>query len=80
MIRSIFEPETKYDEFVTQLEDYMRHDQMPANIQKRLKLFYKDRFQGTYFKESAIMSSLSGTIIYLANSNLYNIQNLVTCR
>ncbi|GLV42053.1 I[[h]] channel [Carabus blaptoides fortunei] len=59
MIRSLFEPETKYDEFVTQLEDYMRHDQMPANIQKRLKLFYKDRFQGTYFKESAIMSSLS---------------------
>lgn len=60
-MRSKFEPETKYDEFMTQLREYMRHKQLPIFVQERLFAFYEYRYRHAYFKETDIKSTLCGT-------------------
>lgn len=64
IIRMKLEPETKYDEFITQLHDYNRHNQLPANVQSRMHMFYEYRYQRTYFKEDSIMDTLSGKRVF----------------
>lgn len=59
-MRSKFEPGTKYDEFMTQLQEYMRHKQLPLVVQERLFSFYEYRYRHAYFKEAAIKATLCG--------------------
>lgn len=49
----------KYLEIMNQLQEYMRHQQLPLNIQTRLVSFYEYRFQNKYFRENTITASLS---------------------
>lgn len=66
MIAMIFEifgcahaSESKYEEIVHQLDEYMRNKQLPHELRKRLVLYYRNRFHMRYFRETAILSALS---------------------
>lgn len=51
--------ESKYEDIVHQLNEYMRNKQLPHDLRKRLLLYYKHRFNMRYFRETAILSTLS---------------------
>lgn len=51
--------ESKYEEIIHQLNEYMRDKQLPEDLRKRLLLYYKSRFHMRYFRESIILSALS---------------------
>lgn len=66
MIAMIFEifgcaraSESKYEDIIHQLDEYMRNKQLPHELRKRLMLYYKNRFHMRYFRETAILSALS---------------------
>ncbi|KAF5302306.1 hypothetical protein FQA39_LY10345 [Lamprigera yunnana] len=52
----------KYIEMVRQLRDYMCHRQLPEHMQRRLLTYYEFRFQNSYFRESEILSTISGQL------------------
>lgn len=59
MVLSTNAPETKFHQIINEVEEYMRHKKLPLNLQMRLLQYYDYRFQRTYFKESAILATLS---------------------
>lgn len=59
MIRSSRASENKYEEVIYQLNMYMRNKQLPHDLRRRLILYYKNRFQMRYFRETAILATLS---------------------
>lgn len=52
----------KYGEMLRELEEYMRHKQLPVSLQKRLMSYYEFKFQKSYFRESEILNVLSGQL------------------
>lgn len=52
----------KYVEMVKQLREYMRHKRFPEYMQRRLVTYYEFRFQKSYFRESEILSTISGQL------------------
>ncbi|KAK4885905.1 hypothetical protein RN001_002176 [Aquatica leii] len=52
----------KYIEMVRQLRQFMGHRQLPEHMQRRLLTYYKFRFQKSYFRESEILSTISGQL------------------
>ncbi|GJQ81421.1 hypothetical protein Trydic_g18284 [Trypoxylus dichotomus] len=59
LVRSATTSESKYEEFLYQLNDYMRAKLLPSDLRKRIVLYYEHRFQKKFFREHAILSSLS---------------------
>lgn len=51
--------ESKYEEIIHQLNEYMRNKQLPHELRTRLLLHYKNRFHMRYFRETVILSALS---------------------
>lgn len=51
--------ESKYEEIMYQLKEYMRTKKLPIGLRKRLVLFYENKFQKHYFREQAILATLS---------------------
>lgn len=52
----------KYQEMVRQLKEYMHHLQLQHALQQKILLYYEFRFRKSYFRESEILSSVSGTL------------------
>lgn len=52
----------KYQEMVRQLKEYMHHLQLQQALQQKILLYYEFRFRKSYFRESEILSSVSGTL------------------
>lgn len=52
----------KYIEMVRQLREYMSYRQLPEYMQRRLLTYYEFRFQKSYFRESEILSTISGQL------------------
>lgn len=51
---------TKYETIMNQVNEYMKHKQLPIEMQQRLISFYEYKFQKRYFREVGIAISLSG--------------------
>ena len=49
----------KYEQLMQQLYDYMRCKSIPTHINLRLRKYYENRFQKRYFREQAILATLS---------------------
>lgn len=59
LVRSATTSESKYEEFLYQLNDYMRAKMLPNDLRRRIVIYYEHRFQKKFFREQAILSSLS---------------------
>lgn len=64
IVKSANASESKYDELINQLNEYMRNKNFPTLLRSRLLLYYENRFQKHYFKENAILSTLSEHLKY----------------
>lgn len=62
IVASVVSAETKYQEIMNQVQEYMGYKQLPINMQRRLIAFYEYKFQKSYFREGAITATLSGFI------------------
>lgn len=51
--------ETKYEEIMYQLHEYMVTKKLSASLRNRLIIYYENKFQKHYFRESSILSTLS---------------------
>lgn len=60
MILSYGTSSTKYESIMNQVNEYMKHKQLPIEMQQRLISFYEYKFQKRYFREIGIANSLSG--------------------
>lgn len=60
IMNTIHAPRTKFYEIMNQLEAYMQKKQLPIHLQKRLKFFYRMKFQNFYYREDEIFGILSG--------------------
>lgn len=60
MIVSYGMSSTKYETIMDQVREYMKHKQLPIEMQERLVSFYEYKFQKRYFREVGIANSLSG--------------------
>lgn len=60
IFKSWISAETKYDEIMNQVGEYMKYKQLPLSMQKRLGVYYNYRFRKSYFREDAITNTLSG--------------------
>lgn len=56
---------TKYETIMNQVNEYMKHKQLPMEMQQRLVSFYEYKFQKRYFREVGIANALSGNYDYL---------------
>lgn len=45
-----------------ELEEYMRHKQLPSYIRNRIYTYYEFRFQRRYFREDEILNTISGQL------------------
>lgn len=61
MVLSYGTSTNKYEVILNQVQEYMRHKQLPIKMQERLITFYEYKFQKRYFREIGITNSLSGT-------------------
>lgn len=50
---------TKYEIIMNQVNEYMKHKQLPIEMQERLVTFYEYKFQKRYFREVGIANALS---------------------
>nr|XP_022912331.1 potassium/sodium hyperpolarization-activated cyclic nucleotide-gated channel 4-like [Onthophagus taurus] len=67
--------ESKYEELLRQLYEYLRSKRVPVNINKRLTRYCEYRFQKRYFRTEAILATLSE---HLQNEiKLYTMRNLI---
>lgn len=60
MYLSSYEAETAYYQYINQAQAYMRHKQLPNDKQQRVIAFFDYRFRKSYFKEAAVIATLSG--------------------
>lgn len=51
--------ESKYEEIVSQMHEYMVTKKLSSHLRKRMIMYYENRFQKHYFREEAILSTLS---------------------
>lgn len=58
MIMSSLSSRVKYNEIMDQLQNYMKHKKLPIHLQKKMVMYYKYRFQKTYFRESGVKNTL----------------------
>ncbi|KAF5270816.1 hypothetical protein FQA39_LY18870 [Lamprigera yunnana] len=55
---------SKYEEAMNQIKRYLQTKKLPEPIQKRMILFYENRYQNRYFREEAILGTLSEHLRY----------------
>jgi hyperpolarization activated cyclic nucleotide-gated potassium channel 2 len=67
--------ETKYEELIYQLNEYMVTKKLPQVLRKRLLMYYEYRFQKQFFMENLILNSLSEHLRY--EVLLYSCRNLI---
>lgn len=67
--------ETKYEELIYQLDEYMVTKKLPQALRKRLLMYYEYRFQKQFFLEHLILNSLSEHLKY--EVILYSCKNLI---
>lgn len=67
----------KYFEMLRELEEYMRHKQLPVSLQNRLLEYYEFKFQKSYFRESEILNILSGQLKQVRSSSF--VKSLYFC-
>mgnify|MGYP005984569623 CR=1 FL=1 len=67
--------ETKYEELIYQLNEYMVTKKLPQGLRKRLLMYYEYRFQKQFFLENLILNSLSEHLRY--EVLLYSCKNLI---
>lgn len=65
----------RYLELVRELKEYMRHKKLPEHMQNRFLTYYEFRFQKSYFKESEILSTISGQLRQVIDHNPEQIGN-----
>ncbi|KAK0081625.1 hypothetical protein PV325_011847 [Microctonus aethiopoides] len=58
MIYLIAEPELKYQEIMRRMKEYIHEKNLPRHLGQKLLLYYEYRYQGSYFKENIIVSTL----------------------
>ncbi|KAL3267090.1 hypothetical protein HHI36_011230 [Cryptolaemus montrouzieri] len=51
--------ESKYEELIYQVSEYVRSKHLSENLRKRLILYYEYKFQKRFFKEEEILATLS---------------------
>ncbi|CAH2040175.1 unnamed protein product, partial [Iphiclides podalirius] len=49
----------RFHDLMSQMEAYMQHKQLPAQLKKRLRQFYRYRYQEQYYKEDDTLECLS---------------------
>ncbi|XP_076635222.1 potassium/sodium hyperpolarization-activated cyclic nucleotide-gated channel 1-like [Colletes latitarsis] len=59
LVESAAEPELKYQRIMHQVKEYIHDKKLPQFLKDKLIAYYEYRFQGSYFKEKAISSTLS---------------------
>ncbi|CAK9817384.1 Tyrosine--tRNA ligase, cytoplasmic [Anthophora quadrimaculata] len=59
LVQSAAEPELKYQRIMHRVREYIQEKKLPDNLKYKLIAYYEYRFQGSYFKENAISSTLS---------------------
>ncbi|XP_015116609.1 potassium/sodium hyperpolarization-activated cyclic nucleotide-gated channel 1 [Diachasma alloeum] len=59
LIESSAEPELKYQAIMSRVKEYIEDKNLSKNLGDRLIKYYEYRYQGSYFKENAIASTLS---------------------
>lgn len=67
MILSYGMSSTKYETIMNQVNEYMKHKQLPIEMQQRLVSFYQYKFQKRYFREVGIANALSGMYLEIRN-------------
>lgn len=65
----------KYIEMLRQLREYMRHKHLPDYMQRRLLTYYEFRFQKSYFRESEILSTISGQLRQVLHNVPFRLTN-----
>ena len=63
LLKSFADPELKYQEIMREVKEYIRKKQLPKNLPARLLNYYEYRFQGNFFQETTITSTLSSNIL-----------------
>lgn len=56
--------QSKFEEIISQLEEYMVSKQLSPHLRNRLTIYYENKFQKHYFREHAILSTLSDRFRY----------------
>uniref|UniRef100_A0A2H1WL32 SFRICE_002752 n=1 Tax=Spodoptera frugiperda TaxID=7108 RepID=A0A2H1WL32_SPOFR len=56
---TIFGSTMRYQGLMNQVEEYMKYRQFPLSLKKRVRAFYKYRYQERYFKEESELDCLS---------------------
>nr|XP_022907912.1 potassium/sodium hyperpolarization-activated cyclic nucleotide-gated channel 1-like [Onthophagus taurus] len=74
-IGTINAAESKYEELLRQLYEYLRSKRVPVNINKRLTRYCEYRFQKRYFRTEAILATLSDHLRH--EITLYTSRNLI---
>lgn len=67
--------QSKYQEIVSQVQEYMRYKQLPCDIQNRIMSCYEYRFQKKYFREDVIKATMSERL--RREINVYNYRRLI---
>ncbi|KAF5277204.1 hypothetical protein FQR65_LT03910 [Abscondita terminalis] len=65
---------SKCNELLSQLRTYIRKHNLPLGIQKKLVMFFEHRYQNNYYKETAILNTLSEHLrleIYLCRAKAF---------
>lgn len=58
LVESSAEPELKYQEIMRRIKEYIHEKNLPHYLGQKLLLYYEYRYQGSYFKENIIVSTL----------------------
>lgn len=59
MVSSANASESRYEEIMSQLKEYMASKKLSPTLRRRLMMYYENRFQKHYFREHAILATLS---------------------
>ncbi|XP_011301620.1 potassium/sodium hyperpolarization-activated cyclic nucleotide-gated channel 1-like [Fopius arisanus] len=59
LIESSAEPELKYQAIINRVREYIEEKNLSQTVSDRLMKYYEYRYQGSFFKENAIASTLS---------------------
>ncbi|KAK2579650.1 hypothetical protein KPH14_011575 [Odynerus spinipes] len=70
LVESLAEPELKYQEITYGVENYIKEKKLPKHLQEKLLAYYEYRYQGNFFKEHAISSTLSSQFIENKNDTV----------
>lgn len=65
LIESSSEPKLKYQDIKRQVKEYIYKNNIPQELGNKFYLYNQYRFQGYYFKENTIISSLPSKLIFI---------------